>query len=116
MKIEELNDDYLYEMSNFGSQVTGFPNNIILWTRTDEKDHGHSKYRVKIKKNKEWAAIYTVSSKPELVKNVNDTITSAEDTLIRNFIKQYSSHIINHIDGVTTSDEFILDVMKDRGA
>lgn len=45
-------DDILYEMSNFSSYVTGLPNNIVLWVKSDPGEHGHSRYRLKVKKNK----------------------------------------------------------------
>ena len=51
MKIEELDEDFLYEMSNFSSKITGLPQNLQIWVRTDLQNHGHNRYRIKIRKN-----------------------------------------------------------------
>ena len=120
MNINELlttiPNDILYEMSNYHSKVTGLPDNIVLWVRTDSSDYGHSRYRVKIKKNKEWAGIYTVSKNPKQVKILNkNKLTNHEDNEIKKFIKTYSSLIISLIDDKIDSYEFANEILKIRG-
>ena len=96
---EELTEDDLYEMSNFLSKYTGLPSNIIVWVRTDPMNHGHNRYRIKITKDKEWAAIYTVGQSPTMVKNINYSITLKENGIILDWIKNVSSILISLIDG-----------------
>lgn len=111
----EQDDDILFEMSNFGRSVTGLPDNIVLWVRTDLSDHGHNRYRLKVRKNREWAAIFSVGSNPILLKNLNNSLTTPEQNQVISFIRMYHTHIINLIDDKTTTDQFIMDVKKARG-
>ena len=113
---DDLPKDVLYEMSNYQSKVTGLPNNIVLWVRTDLSDYGHSRYRVKIKKDKVWAGIYTVGNEPEVIKDMrNNKLSNYEDKEIKNFIKQFSSLIISLIDEKIDSADFADEVRKIRG-
>ena len=112
---EQTDEDILYEMSNFRSRVTGLPSNIELWVRSDPVNHGHNRYRVKILKDRVWAAIYTVRQQPEMIKNVNDSITSLENKAVTQFIQSYGSLIIELIDSKIDSGEFEYEVLKLRG-
>jgi len=114
-EIEQINEDSLYEMSNFHSNTTGLPKNIVLWVKTDSNEYGHSKYRVKIKKNKKWSAIYTVGQNPDRVKNIDDKLSGFEQSEIKQFIKNYSTLIINLIDEKIDSADFGFEIKKHRG-
>jgi hypothetical protein len=105
-------DDLLYEMSNFGNRITGLPTNLVVWVRADSSDHGHSRYRIKVKKDREWAAIYTVGTTPKLVKDINQSLSPKEDEQIKLFVTRFSSLLVGLIDGRLTSDEFALEVVK----
>jgi len=109
-------EDILYEMSNFRSRVTGLPSNIELWVRSDPVNHGHNRYRVKILKDKAWAAIYTVGQSPGMIKNINNSLSSTENKQILAFVEQYASIIIALIDSKIDTGEFEYELLKMRGA
>ena len=110
-----MREDELFEMSNFSSRTTGLPSNIVVWCRTDPLDHGHDKYRVKITKDREWTAIYQVGSTPNLVKNINNKLTTTEHNIIVDWISNYSSLLISLIDGKLDTAEFSFELQKMRG-
>jgi hypothetical protein len=109
-----ISDD-LFEMANFSSRTTGLPSNIIVWCRTDPLDHGHSKYRIKITKDKDWAAIFTVGSNSKLVKNINNSLTDSEIRIITEWIERYSSLLIGVIDGKLDTAEFSYEIQRLKG-
>ena len=111
----QSDDDILYEMSNFRSRVTGLPSNIEIWVRSDPINHGHNRYRVKILKDREWAAIYSVGSNPELLESISDKLTKSDDGSIKEFISEYSPLLIQLIDCKIDTGEFEYAVIKARG-
>lgn len=108
-------DNFLYEMSDFGPRTTGLPSDIVVWARSDSSDHGHNRYRVKIKKSREWAGIFTVGSSPVMVKDINSSLSMREINQIIDWISKYSSLIVSLIDGKIGSDDFIVTMAKLRG-
>ena len=106
----------LFEMSNFNSRTTGLPSSIEVWARTDPFSHGHNRYRIKVTKNKEWAAIFTVSRNPILVKNINGALLSSEISEIIDWVGEFYPLIISLIDGRLDSAEFSLELNKIRGS
>ncbi len=99
LTVVDLTEDELYEMSNFLPKHTGLPSNIGVWVRTDPMNHGHNRYRIKITKDKEWAAIYTVGQNPKMVNNINYSLSVKENGTILDWIKNRSSILISLIDG-----------------
>lgn len=115
MKIVDMfeeSDDELFEMSNFKSRTTGLPPNIEVWVRTDPLDHGHDKYRLKILKDKQWSAIFSVGSVPVIRKNINSSLSTNEITQITNWIKEFYPLLISHIDGKLDSGEVAIELQK----
>jgi hypothetical protein len=108
--------DELFEMSNFNYRTTGLPTYIEVWTRTDPKYHGHDRYRIKVTKNKEWAGIFKVGHDPELVDDLNRSLSKSDINEILNWIKEYYPLIISHIDGKIDSAELALEIQKIRGS
>ena len=106
----------LYEMPNFSPKTTGLSPGIAVWCRTDLTDHGHNRYMVKIRKNGEWAGIYTVGSSPSMAKNINGSISGQENTAILRWVSEYASLIIGLIDGKLDSSEFGIGIQKLRGS
>ena len=110
-----MRGDELFEMSNFSSRTTGLPSNITVWCRTDPLNHGHDRYRIKVTKDNKWAGIFTVGQEPKLVKNINNDLSVGEVSTIQEWIKQYSSLIIELIDGKLDTAEFSFEIQKLRG-
>ena len=108
-------EDILYEMSNFPSHITGLPENIQLWVRTDLSTHRHNRYRVKIRKNKQWAGVYLVGQFPEKIADGNVQLTTNEDNEIKKFINKFSTLIISLIDEKIDTATFGYELIKIRG-
>ena len=117
MILDEFTPNSLYEMSNFGPRITGLPPSITLWVRTETKQLPHSNYRVKVEKHNQYAAIFSVGQNPSLLKQSNkNKLTANEISDIADFIENYSSLIISHIDGKLDSGELALEILKIRGS
>lgn len=105
----------LYEMSNLSSKTTGLASNIIIWVRTDPLEHGHSRYRLKVTKDRMWTAIFTVSSTPTMVKDINQSLTIKETNSIIEWIETYYPLIISLIDGKIDTAEFSYELHRTKG-
>lgn len=103
----------LYEMSTFKSKYTGLPDNFEIWTRTDPLNHGHN--RIKVTKDKEWAAIYTVGNNPKMVNNINYSISERENSMLLDWIRETYPIIINLIDGKIDTPDAAMEFSKLRG-
>lgn len=112
LQLVDLTEDNLYEMSTFKSKYTGLPSNIDVWMRTDPLNHGHNRYRIKVTKDGEWAAIYTVGHDPKMVKTVNYFISERENSIISDWIIQSYPIIINLIDGKIDTPEAAIEFQK----
>jgi hypothetical protein len=116
MILDEFTPNNLYEISNFGHRTTGLTPSIEIWMRTETSQLPHSNYRVKIDKNKEYSAIFSVGKNPAILKSSHkNKLTNKEISEIKNFISNYSSLIIGHIDGKLDSGEFAIELQKIRG-
>jgi len=113
MRFDEI--DLLYEMSGFNSRTTGLPGNIELWLRAEPLEHGHARYRAKVKKNGRWAAIFLVGSVPRLIKPIGGGLLDREISEIQQFIVTHKSALINLIDNKIDSAECGMAIMKKRG-
>jgi hypothetical protein len=102
-------------MSGFNSRTTGLPGNIEIWLRAEPLEHGHSRYRAKIKKNGKWSAIFLVGSDPKQVKNIDDGLLDREIREIQHFIVTHKSALVNLIDNKIDSAECGMAIMKKRG-
>jgi len=105
----------LYEMSWFDYKTTGLPTNIKIWVRSDLKDHGHNRYRVKISKNNEWSAVFTVGKDPIKIKDINHALSPKEECQIIEFIREFYPLIIQLIDSKIDSGEMSNEIKKIRG-
>jgi len=116
MILDEFTTNNLYEMSNFGHKTTGLSSSIQIWMRTEPIQLPHNNYRVKIEKNKEFSAIFSVSKDPTILKSSHKNKLSKKEIIeIKNFISNYSSLIIGHIDGKIDSGDFAIELQKIRG-
>lgn len=108
-------ENILYEMSNFPSSVTGLPQNIQVWVRTDLSNHGHNRYRIKVRKNKQWAGVFLVGQNPSKIADGDIQLSSDEDQAVKEFITKFSSLIISLIDEKVSSGQFENEILKIRG-
>jgi hypothetical protein len=117
MNLDEFTPKDLYEMSNFGYRTTGLSPSIEIWMRTETTQLPHSNYRVKIDKNKDYSAIFTVGKNPKVLKSSHkNKLSEKEVSEIKDFISNYSGLIIGHIDGKIDSGEFAIELQKIRGS
>jgi hypothetical protein len=113
MRIDEF--DPLYEMSWFNSSDTGLPPGIDIWLRSDPKDHGHSRYRLKVDRNNIPAGIFLISSNPRMIKTLKSKLSLKEKIAILEFIKDNAQILINHIDAKLSSVGCGMEIQKNRG-
>ncbi len=117
MTLDEFTPNDLYEMSNFGYKTTGLSPSIEIWLITESKQLPHSNYRLKVDKNKEFSAIFSVAKTPVVLKQSDkNKLTAKEISNISDFITDNISLIIGHIDGKLDSGEFSIEIQKIRGS
>lgn len=117
MILDEFTPNNLYEMSNFGPRTTGLSSSIEIWLRTEPIQLPHSNYRVKIDKNKQYSAIFSVEQQPQILKHSHKNKLSANEiNEIKDFISNNLSLIIGHIDGKLDSGDFAIEIQKTRGS
>lgn len=117
MRLDEFTTNNLYEMSNYGPRTTGLSSAIEIWLRTEPIQLPHSNYRVKIDKNKQYSAIFSVEQLPRILKHSHkNKLSASEIHEIKDFILDNLSLIISHIDGKLDSGEFAMEIQKTRGS
>ena len=126
MKISELphnklrmnlrEDTFITEMGNLIADVTGIPGNITLWTRTQPDELPHTKYRMKVFKNRIHVATYSIGNNPAIIaKYVKNALDTYESTEIKKFIKEFKSLLISYVDGKISIDDMKTEIKKIRG-
>lgn len=107
MKVEELYFvENLYEMSNFRSDVTGLPNGVELWLRTEPKVLPHVKYRIKIKHIQKGSAIFSIWGEDIVQLSGNWKVSGIYLSKLKKLVSLTKNDLINHIDG--KEDSFAL--------
>ena len=116
MILDGFTSNQLYEMSNFGHRTTGLPSNIDIWVRTETSKLQHSNYRIKVEKNKEYAAIFSVEEYPKMIiQSHKNKLTGDELNEIVDFIATHFDLIIDHIDGKIDSGDLAYEIRNARG-
>lgn len=109
-------DRFITEMGNLIADVTGIPGNIMLWTRTQPNELPHTKYRMKVFKNRIHVATYSIGNNPSIVaKYTRNALDSYEDTEIKKFIKEFRSLLISYVDGKIAIDDLKREIKKLKG-
>ena len=109
-------DTFITEMGNLIADVTGIPGNITLWTRTQPDELPHTKYRMKVFKNRIHVATYSIGNNPTIIaKYVKNALDTHESTEIKKFIKEFKSLLISYIDGKISVDDMKTEIKKIRG-
>ncbi len=114
--VGQSDDDIMFEMSTLTPQETGLPNGIEVWARSDPVNHGHNRYRVKVLKDRAWAAIFSVGATPKLLKDINQSLTDGEQSTICTWIAANSSALINLIDCKISTTDCVIAIQKTRGS
>ena len=109
-------DTFITEMGNLIADVTGIPGNITLWTRTQPDELPHTKYRMKVFKNRIHVATYSIGNNPATItKYVKNALDTYESTEIKKFIKEFKSLLISYVDGKISVDDMKTEIKKIRG-
>jgi hypothetical protein len=116
MTLEE--DHFVTEMGNFLADVTSLPANIVLWTKPQPNELPHTKYRMKVFKDRVHVATYSISENPTLLwktgrkKYALDAYESYESTKV---ISKFSSLFIQLVDNKITDSDVKYEIKKIMG-
>lgn len=112
------NDNFIVEMANFLADVTDLPANIVLWTKPQPEELPHTKYRIKVFKDRIHVSTYTIGQHPELLWQHNRNkfrLSSDEHAEVVNVIEKYSSIFIQIVDNKLNTDDAKYEIKKLRG-
>ena len=116
MTLEE--DQFVAEMGNFLADVTALPANIVLWTKTQPKELPHTKYRMKVFKDRVHVATFTIGENPKLIWQVSRkkyALDAYETTEAAKVIANFSSLFIQLVDGKITDVTLKYEIKKIMG-
>ena len=111
-------DHFVTEMGNFLADVTNLPANIVLWTKTQPEALPHTKYRMKVYKDRIHVATFTIGKNPELVwqigrkKYMLDAYESKEAAKV---ISDFASLFIQLVDDKITDSGVKNEIKKIMG-
>lgn len=112
------NDEFIAEMANFLADVTELPANIVLWTETQPGELPHTKYRMKVYKDRVHATTFTIGQNPQKVwegRNRKFTLTGKETSEVMRVLSIYSSLFIQYVDGKLTADQVKYEIKRLNG-
>ena len=120
MKISEITnmlveDQFVVEMANFIADVTDLPANIVLWCKTQPEELPHTKYRMKVFKDRIHAATLSIEKSPKILWETTKKklqLDSYELSETNSVIEQFTSLFIQYIDGTMTSDDVKIQIKK----
>ena len=117
MTLDE-SDEFILEMANFLADVTELPANIILWTKTQPLMPPHTKYRMKIFKDRVHSSTFMIGQLPKMVWQVNNKkfrLSGGEITEVQKVISDFSSLFIQYVDGKMLPNQVKFEIKKARG-
>lgn len=122
MKINEIvnshmliEDQFVTEMANFIADVTDLPGNIVIWCKTQPEELPHTKYRMKVFKDRIHSLTISISQEPVIlweIKNKKNKLDQYEKNELVNVISKYSSLLIQYVDGTMDSDSVKNEIKK----
>lgn len=119
MKIRELMEDsFVTEMANFLADLTELPANIVLWTRPQPEELPHTKYRIKIFKDRIHCATYSIGEAPAILWQHSKKRLRLDDyeaNEVAKVIGRYSSLFIQYVDERLTAPELKTEIAKRNG-
>lgn len=111
-------DTFIAEMANFLSDVTELPANIVLWTKPQPEELPHTKYRMKVYKDRIHCATFSVGTTPLPMWEINRNklkLDAYEINETKEVIKKFSSLFIQYIDRKITTDNIKYEIKKLKG-
>ena len=111
-------DAFVCEMANFLADVTELPANIVLWTYTQPNELPHTKYRMKVFKNRVHSATYSIGSGPRLMWQINRLkfqLNSFESREVIRTISEFSSLFIQYVDEILDATSVKQEIKKQKG-
>jgi hypothetical protein len=120
MKISEITnmlveDQFVVEMANFIADVTDLPANIVLWCKTQPEELPHTKYRMKVFKDRIHVATLSIEKSPKILWETTkkkSQLDSYELSEANSVIEQFTSLFIQYIDGTMNSDDVKIQIKK----
>lgn len=110
-ELSEYFEPSLYEMSNYGSSITGLPTGIKLWVREEPKGLPHSKYRIKME-SPHGHAIFAIwgdeARQIEGEKGGDWRVTGKDLKKIQTFVRLVHNELRAHIDGTMDSGQLTM--------
>lgn len=107
-----VEDEFVTEMGNLISDFTEIPGNITLWTRPQPEGLP----RVKVYKNRDHVVTYSIGKTPEIVEKFPQlgSLERDEERETRKFISDFSSLLIQYVDGIITLPELKVEIQRER--
>lgn len=111
-------DEFILEMANFLADVTELPANIVLWTETQPSTLPHTKYRMKVYKERVHSSTFSIGKLPIMLWQVNNKkfrLLGGEITEVQKVISEFASLFIQYVDGKITPDQVKFEIKKVHG-
>jgi hypothetical protein len=111
-------DQFINEMGNFLADVTELPANIVLWTKPQPQELPHSKYRMKVFKDRIHVANFKISLNPDLLWETGRkkySLDMFETNEVKKVISKFSSLFISLVDGKIDNNDVKYEIKKIMG-
>jgi hypothetical protein len=111
-------DQFINEMGNFLADVTELPANIVLWTKPQPQELPHSKYRMKVFKDRIHVATFKISENPDLLWETGRkkySLDMFETNEVKKVISKFSSLFISLVDGKIDNNDVKYEIKKIMG-
>lgn len=113
-----LEDKFIIEMANFIADTTDLPANIVLWCKTQPEGLPHTKFRMKVFKDRRHVATFSIGQHPIQyweISNKKFRLNSDETYETISVISKYATLFIQYIDGTLTTDQTKEEMKKIKG-
>lgn len=111
-------DTFVVEMANFLADVTELPANIVLWTKDQPDELPHTKYRMKVYKDRVHSTTFSIGQVPEKkweVGNKKYRLDSNEEREVTDVISRFSSLFIQYVDGKMSANDVKYEIKRLNG-
>ena len=111
-------DLFIVEMANFLADVTDLPANIVLWTQPQPNELPHTKYRMKVYKDRVHSSTFTIGANPTKVWEVRNTkyqLNAYEESEVIRVISAYASLFVQLVDNKMTGEDVKREIKRIKG-